>query len=151
MAKKKNETVGQTGLFQDASLSTKKNLRDLGAGLTLELIQGSSPAARLYRQGVLIKEVNLSDKPAKRLFIVETVALGAKKRRLATAFDISRQTIDNYIASKEQYGFEGLLHGYMPGPGKRKQRQEHKEERIKGNKAVKLARIRADKKEEQGQ
>jgi DNA-binding XRE family transcriptional regulator len=40
-----------------------------------------------------MKRVDLSDKPAKKLFVVEDVELGTTKYKLAEALTISRQTI----------------------------------------------------------
>ncbi|MBT5528180.1 MAG: hypothetical protein HOK35_03395 [Cytophagia bacterium] len=48
----------------------------------------------------------MEDNIAKRLFIVEAVELGAMKSRLASALEISRQTIDNYLGIKKHFGLE---------------------------------------------
>jgi len=54
----------------------------------------------LKNYDVVIRKVDLSDKPAKKIFITETVELGANQSRLAEVLGISRQTIHNYMESK---------------------------------------------------
>ena len=68
------------------------NKIQLGSRLELEIIKGIKPKARLYRAGIFIKPVELSDKIAKRLLVVEAVELGANQTKLAKALGISRQT-----------------------------------------------------------
>jgi hypothetical protein len=105
----------------------------------------------LYRYDILIKKAQLEDNIAKRLFIVEAVELGAMKSRLASALEISRQTIDNYLGIKKHFGLEGLVQGYSPSVSKslRKQRELNDAEGgIPGNKTRQLEEIRKKEKEE---
>ncbi len=126
----------------------------LGAGLSMELLGGlgkTARKARLYRQGVLLKEVNLTDRVAKRLFVVEAVGFGAKKSSLAEALGMSRQTIDNHLGALKYFGQEGLIQGYHVGASKdrRQQRQLHQEELSLGNKARKVEALRRQEREHQ--
>ena len=101
-------------LFDDVKESSDKRI-PLGSGLFIEVLggHGKKPSkVILYRKGVLVKDVDLKDRVAKRLFIVDTVDLGASKLYLATALGISRQTIDNHLAVRKQFGKEGLIQGY---------------------------------------
>ena len=142
----------QNVLFKDET-KEKEDRVDLGSGLSLETIGGQGKKAKkviVYRRGVYVKAVDLSDRVAKRLFIVEAVELGAQKSRLAEALGISRQTIDNQLEIKEHFGSEGLVQGYSPRTSKSlcKQRELHKEELSCGNKAKVLAEIRAKERQE---
>jgi hypothetical protein len=125
------------------------NTKNLGRGLDLE-IRSNPQQAKLSRNGTYIKSVDLSDKVAMRVFVVETVELGAQKGRLAKALGISRQTIHNYEAIKAQFGMEGLIQGYSK---KKKSRRQHRKEqshrRIPGNKAKLVAEERAKTRQEQ--
>ena len=80
-------------LFEDEK---KKGHRvSLGSGLTLELVGGRGKQARtltLFKQGVMVKTIEQSDRTEKRFFVVDAVALGASKSALADASAISRQT-----------------------------------------------------------
>jgi hypothetical protein len=87
----------------------ENNKTGLDAGLEIEITKGIKPKAKLYRTGTFIKIVDLSDKVAKRLFIVETVELGANQSKLAEAINVSRQTIHNYRAAYKEFGKEGLI------------------------------------------
>jgi hypothetical protein len=123
-----------------------KNKIFLGNGLFIEIKDSYPRRACLFRQNLLIKQVILSDKIAKRLFIVDAVEIGAMKSRLALALGISRQTIDNYLGTKNHFGLEGLVQGYSPSVSKsrRKQRELHgsASKGIPGNKARQLEEIR---------
>ncbi|MCP4206328.1 MAG: hypothetical protein GY767_04680, partial [Shimia sp.] len=118
--------------------------------MVLELNNEFKGKARLYRGGVLIKSVDLADKVAKKLFIIETIELGAIKSRLAAALDLSRQTLHNYLEIHEHFGVEGLIHGYRMADGKdlEKQRALHAHQRMEGNKAQQVAAIRAAEKKQ---
>jgi len=125
----------------------------LGNGIFIEIRRDYPRSAYLYRRDILIKKVVLSDKIARRIFIVEAVELGAMKSRLASALKMSRQTIDNYLDTKKYFGLEGLVQGYSPSVSKshRKQREIHANDpgRIPGNKAKQLAEIRREARENQ--
>lgn len=141
----------QHALFMDEKQERVQFELDLG--LNLEVIDRRGKRAItviLYRQGVFIKKVDLSDAVARRLFIVETVELGAGKSRLATALGISRQTIHNQIEIKKHFGPEGVIQGYNPeaSKSKRQQRQLHQQGRSCGNRSVEVAKIRAQERQE---
>jgi transposase len=106
--------------------------------------------AQLYLRGRLIKRADFNDKVEKKLFIIDAVKHGCNQSKLAKALDISRQTINNYINTKEEFGLEGLVHGYNPAQtkDKRKQRQLHRDKRNTGNTARKLEEIRKQRKHE---
>lgn len=135
--------MGQSPLFNDTR-PNNRNPADLGSGLTLEIVEGHKLNAILYRHGVYMKAVDLTDRVAKRLFVVELVESGACQSRLATALSMSRQTIHNYLEIKKHFGREGLIQGYTPAESRslRKQRELHKDDRISGNKAKLVAEIR---------
>lgn len=141
---------------QHALLMDEKQERvrfELGLGLNLDVIDRQGKRANtviLYRQGVSIKKVDLSDAVARRLFIVEAVELGAGKSRLATALGISRQTIHNQIEINKHFGREGVIQGYNleASKSKRQQRQLHQQKRSRGNKSVEVAKIRAQERQE---
>ena len=138
----------QNALFP---ISNDNDRISLGNNIFIEIKTNYPRSAYLYRQDILIKQVVLSDKIAKRIFIVEAIELGAMKSRLATALEISRQTIDNLLGIKKHFGFEGLTQGYSPSTSKsrRKQREIHasNNKSIPGNKAKQLVEIRREAKE----
>ncbi len=144
----------QQNLFSTTDLHTlEDNKIPLGFGLKIQIIEGVKPKARLYRLDVQIKTVDLSDKIARRLFIVEVVELGANKTKLAKALGISRQTIHNYEEIQKNFGREGLVNSYNPSKSKsrKKQRKLNKDKLPKGNKARLLEDIRRKKREEKEQ
>jgi len=106
--------------------------------------------ARLYRRGQFIRQADFNDRLEKKLFIIDAVEQGCNQTKLASALNISRQTINNYINTKKIFGLEGLIHGYNAEQtkNKRKQRQQHKDKRSTGNTARKLEQLRKEKKEE---
>ena len=133
-------------LFKDDKKNNKQV--DLGSGLTLEFVGGQGKQAKaliLFRQGVMVKKVDQSDRTAKRLFVVEAIELGAGKSDLAMALAISRQTIHNWLEIKKHFGIEGLTQGYNSDQSKsrRKQREIHQEKLACGNKSELVAAIRA--------
>ena len=113
----------------------------IGRDLVLTI---SSQIAMLYRASTYIRTVDLSDKTARKLFIVDIVEEeDAMKSRVAQALNISRQTIDNYLAIKKHFGTEGLIRGESV-PKSKGRRQE----RPNGNKAVIVAGIRKQDREQ---
>ena len=132
-------------------ISNDNDKISLGNNIFIEIKSNYPRRAYLYRQDILIKQVVLSDKIAKRIFIVEAIELGAMKSHLASVLEISRQTIDNLLGIKKHFGLEGLTQGYSPSTSKsrRKQREIHasKNKGIPGNKAKQLAEIRREAKE----
>lgn len=128
--------------------SNAKRRLDLGFGLVIE-IDDSRQKADLYRHGMYVKKVDLSDRVAKRLFVVETVDLGAVQLRLAKALGISRQSIHTYLETRKHFGLEGLIQGYTPSASKSlsKQRRLHRHKRIGGIKARQVEEIRRRERE----
>ncbi len=128
----------------------KRKRTRLGKGLVLELENGRKGKARLYRGDHLIKVADLTDRVAKKVFVIETLQLGAAKVRLAEALSLSRQTLHNYQEIHKHFGLEGLIHGYRLSDGKdqEKQRALHAEQRERGNKAQQVAAIRAEASQE---
>ena len=131
------------GDFFDRNTTDEKNTFTLGAGFFLTSTNNRTAVA-LYRNGTYIKGADLSEKAALRLFVVDAVELGAMKSRLASALNISRQSIHNYLEIKKYFGIEGLIHSYSPSESKslRKQRQESRGKRTAGNKARQVEEIR---------
>lgn len=118
----------------------------IGRDLVLTI---SGQTAMLYRASMYVRTVDLSDKTARQLFIVEIIEEGAMKSRVAQALNISRQTIDNYLAIKKHFGTEGLVRGYSVSESKSKQKQRelHVQERPSGNKAEIVAELRKEERE----
>ncbi len=144
----------QQNLFSEPVEQDKKNVKiHLGTGLDIQVINGSKPRAKLYRLNVLIKTVDLSDKTARRLFVVEVVELGAIKSKLAEVLGISRQTIHNYVETQKKFGPEGLINSYQSSNSKSRatQRKINKEKLPKGNTARLLEEIRRKEREEKEQ
>ncbi|MBL0701852.1 MAG: hypothetical protein JJV91_00015, partial [Desulfosarcina sp.] len=92
-------------------------------------IQSDSSEVSLIVGGMVVKQANLKDRVEKKLFIIDAIALGAQKSRLANALEISRQSIDNYLEIKEYFGLEGIIRGYSLEKTKdiRKHRKKHME------------------------
>ena len=61
---------------------------------------------------MVVKKAKLKDRVKKKLFIIEAIALGAKKFKLAHALGINRQSIDNYLKIKEYFGLKCIIRGY---------------------------------------
>ncbi len=133
----------------DAASNEDNAVKYVGQRLYLKFKNDSETQVTLYHNDVLVKTADLSDKVAKRLFIVETVELGATKTRLADALDISRQTIHNYLEIKKHFGLEGLIRNYTPAKGAtlRQNREVHADESLKGNKARQLEQMRKEERE----
>ncbi len=143
----------QQSLFKDDDdCEQSQNQRySLGSDLYLDIHSKSKGHAILYRQGCLVKSVNLSDKVAKKMFVIEVVNLGAKQTKLSEALGISRQTIHNYRETYKYFGTEGLVYSYDPDVSKSlaKQRALHAAQLPTGNKAEQVAAIRADQREQE--
>lgn len=138
----------QDVVFDDKVKTRPKRRAALGLGLVIQ-IDDSRQKADLYRHGTYVKGVDLSDKVAKRLFVVEAVDLGAIQLRLAKALGISRQSIHTYLEIRKHFGLEGLIHGYSPSVSKSlgKQRQLHRSQRMGGTKARQMEEIRRRERE----
>ena len=136
-------------MFEQKSTTedTSKERYAIGRDLVLSIC---GQTAMLYRARMYVRTVDLSDKTARQLFIVEIIEEeGAMKSRVAQALEISRQTIDNYLAIKKYFGTEGLVRGYSVSESKSKQKQRelHVGERPSGNKAEIVAEIRKQERE----
>ena len=118
----------------------------LGKGFVLAFSEGEKKQCKLLHYDNPIKRVDLSDKVAKKLLVIEAVELGVIQSQLADALGISRQTIHNYRETHKYFGMEGLIHGYNPADSKslEVQRKLHGSERAQGNKAEQVAAIRAE-------
>lgn len=140
-------------LFPEMKQKQDNNTKNIGANLSLVFNRRNKNLVTLKIRDVIVKKVDLSDKPAKRQFVVEVVELGATQSRLAEAIKISRQTIHNYVESKKRFGIEGLLGGYNPTMGKNlaEHRKNTQNQRIQGSKAVMLAEERKAKRTEDSQ
>ena len=121
----------------------------IGRRLYLKFKDDIETHVTLCHNDVLVKTADLTDKVAKRLFVVEAVELGAIKSRLAETLNISRQTIHNYLEIKKNFGIEGLIRNYTPSKGAtlRQNREAHAGEGLKGNKARQLEQMRKEERE----
>jgi len=132
----------QSALFKDVR-PQGANIKPIGHRLYLKFSDSSPAKAVLYHNNTLVKIIELSDKVAKKLLVVEAVELGAEKKALATALGITRQTVHNYVEIKKYFGLEGLIHNYSPSRSKslREQRRRHSSRRSTGNKARQVEQI----------
>jgi hypothetical protein len=144
-----SEVMMKKGVLFDDVPQQDENLKWIGGRLYLRFSERNSLKVDLYHNDTLVKTIDLSDRVAKRLLVVEAVELGATKLRLANALQISRQTIHNYTEIKKHFGLEGLIHNYSPSTSKslRKQRKRHADRRLNGNKARQVEQIRKDQRE----
>mgnify|MGYP000247587295 CR=1 FL=1 len=132
---------------ESATEGSDKDGHAIGAGRVLVI---ASQTAMLYRDSTYVKSVDLADKPARQMFIIDLIEEeGAMKSRVAQALKISRQTIDNYLDIKKHFGTEGFVRGYSVSQtkSKRKQREIHAKERPSGNKAELVAELRKKERE----
>ena len=138
----------QGTLFNEIQ-TQESNVKDIGARLFLKFSKENSNTVSLYIRDTLIKTVDLSDRVAKRMLVVEVVEMGATKTRLAAALQISRQSIHNYTEAKKYFGLEGLIYNYTPSTSKsrRQQRQNNASSLLTGNKARQLEEIRKEQKQ----
>ncbi|MFN2358794.1 MAG: hypothetical protein ABR534_13765, partial [Desulfotignum sp.] len=139
----------QGTLFKDMPIKDTSDEVFIGGRLFLKFNKSNPNNVWLYNRHTLIKIVDLSDRVAKRLLVVEAVEMGAVKTRLAKALQISRQTIHNYVETKKHFGMEGLINNYSVSNSKRRdeQRRENAESLGTGNKARQLEQIRKEEKE----
>ncbi len=120
---------------------------ELGCGLRAKF-QNEGKSATLYRSDILVKKVDLSDKVALRLFLVEAIELGANQTWLGKAFNVTRQTLHNYQECKKHFGLEGLIHNYGSKKANPKTtRSKHASKLLQGNTNEKLKEIRKQEKE----
>ena len=137
-------------LFNDLPAQEDSNVKGIGARLFLKFSKENPDKASLYYRDIPIKIVDLSDRVAKRLLVVELVEMGATKTRLAAALQISRQSIHNYTETKKHFGLEGLINNYSPSVSEslRQQRENHVSHCKTGNKARRLEKMRKEKKQQ---
>lgn len=138
----------QQDLFPEMLKKQDDNVKTIGTNLYLIFNKIDKQIVTLKINNIIVKRIDLSDKIARRLFIVDAVDMGANKSLLAEVLHVSRQTIHNYVESKKTFGTEGLLGGYNPNMGKNlaEHRKLTQHRRIQGNKAVMLAEARKAKK-----
>ncbi len=136
----------QNNLFSEMN-PPEKNVKSIGTNLSLVFNKDNNNLVTFKNREIPIKKVDISDKVARRLLILDAVKLGATKTLLAKALGVSRQTIHNYEESQNTFGSAGLLGGYNPNMGKNlaEHRRRTQHERIQGNKAVILAEQRKAK------
>ena len=85
-----------------------KDMMDIGAGFALKKV--SQIHIEIYSPNGFYKAVELKPQINKRLLVVELVNKhGVSKSLLAKALEISRQSIDNWLASQQKWGYEGLI------------------------------------------
>lgn len=140
----------EQGLLFNDMRPIEPNVKGIGDRLFLKFSKENPQKVSLYHYDNLIKTVDLTDRVAKRLMVVEAVEMGATKSRLAAALQISRQSIHNYTETKKHFGLEGLIHNYTPSTSKsrRRQRQNHVSQRRIGNKARQLEQMRKEQKQQ---
>jgi hypothetical protein len=145
----REEMMEQGVLFGDIP-NQDPNVKGIGDRLFLKFGKKNPHKVSFYQYNNLIKTVDLSDRVAKRLLVVEAVEMGAIKSRLAAALKISRQSIHNYTETKKHFGLEGLVHNYSAGinTSRRQQRQDHVSRRGTGNKARQLEQMRKEQKQQ---
>jgi hypothetical protein len=138
----------QSALFKDIE-PQDDNIKHIGPRLYLKFGDSTSTKVAFYHNNTLVKIIELSDKVAKKLFVVEAVEMGAEKKALAAALGITRQTVHNYIEIKKYFGLEGLIHNYSPARSKslREQRRRHSSRRSTGNKARQVEQIHRQQRE----
>jgi len=132
----------QSAIFKDVK-PQDENIKHIGHRLYLKFNDNTPAKAAFYHKNTLVKIIDLSDKVAKKLLVVEAVEMGAEKKALAAALGITRQTVHNYIEIKKYFGLEGLIHNYSPARSKslREQRRRHSSRRSTGNKARQVEQI----------
>jgi transposase len=130
--------------------SINNDRTNIGKCYELAVHGGKKGTAILYHHSIETERVDLSDTPAKRIFIVRLVERKVNQRRLAEKLNISRQTIHNYVERKEHFGLEGLINSYhvSPDTSLQEQRKENLEKRPHGNLSRKLEEIRRKEKVE---
>jgi hypothetical protein len=70
----------QSVLFKGAELQDE-NIKSIGHRLYLKFTDTTPAKAALYHNDTMVKIIELSDKVAKKLLVVEAVEMGAGKRR----------------------------------------------------------------------
>jgi transposase len=126
--------MAQRQLF-GGQLDQNDRLTSVGNGYAIEWVSDSYLA--VYRYGIPYKKTEIRAAIDRRRLVVELVLEGGvTKSRLAEALDVSRQSIDTWIATFKKSGFEGLVNSYKGG--RKKGRKENSEKLPRGNKARQL-------------
>ena len=122
-----NEVImKQRTLFKDVA-PQGENIKPIGNRFYLKFSDSTPAKVVLYHNNTIVKTIELSDKVAQKLLVVEAIEMGAEKKALAEALGITRQTVHNYAEIKKYFGLEGLIHNYSPARSKslREQRRRH--------------------------
>ena len=93
----------QSALFKDVE-PQDESIKQIGYRLYLKFSDSTPAKTALYHNNTLVKTIELSDKVAKKLLVVEAVEMGAEKKALAAALGITRQTVHNYIEINKYFG-----------------------------------------------
>lgn len=126
-------------LFDTEGKSDKRQI-----GKSLEIVLRENEVS-VYRNYEYIETKQIKSSFEKRLAIVQLVNnYSAMKNRLAEAFDISRQSIDNWLNSFEKQGALGLINNTKDSWKKNPQR-------FKGNKSKELEQNRLEAKQHEQQ
>jgi transposase len=116
----------------------------VGNGYAIEWV--SNKHLVVYRYGVPYKKTEIRAAIDRRRLVVELVLEGGvTKSILAEALDVSRQSIDTWIETFKNAGFEGLVNSYKGG--RESGRKENSEKLPRGNKARQLEEGRRRKRE----
>jgi hypothetical protein len=134
----------QTELLPETKEETDPTRFAVGRAYMLHLPDGPRRKGYVYYRGQLLKQVDLSEKNERQLLVIELMQQGVNQTRLAKALRLSRQTLHNYRESYNNFGLEGLLHGYTPSESKSRetQRRLHVDQRRPGTKARQLEQKR---------
>lgn len=133
----------QQSLFPTGSQDDQRI--SIGNGFAIEWLCKSH--LTVYRYGIPYKICHIKEAIDRRTLVVELVLeCGVTKSRLAQAFGISRQSIDNWVDTFKKSGREGLINSYKGS--RRKGRREHAQELPIGNKARQLEAERRRLREE---
>jgi len=115
-----------------------KNMMDIGSGFALKRI--GKIHVEIYSPRGFYKAIELKPQVNKRLLVVEMINKhGVRKSLLAKSLGVSRQSIDNWLESYREWGYNGLIsstNGKLKRPTGNKARQLE-EGRRKENEAIK--------------
>jgi len=138
----------QSAIFKDVE-PQDENIKPIGYRLYLKISDSTAAKVTLYHNNTLVKSIELSDKVAKKLLVVQAVEMGAEKKALAAALGITRQTVHHYTEINKYFGLEGLIHNYSPSRSKslREQRRRYSSRRSTGNKARQVEEIHKQQRE----
>ena len=128
-------------LFPD---SKDKNLIFIGNNYSLKFITKFKVA--IYNYGSFLKEVIIYDQFDKRLLVIDLIERhGVGKSKLASALNISRQSINNWLEIYRASGQAALVNSSKSSENKNKQEIS----RPKGDKSLQAKEIRESRKEDE--